>query len=117
LLDPSPALDLLQLPGDSLTEALGPSIDNVPLNHHAQTHRTANQSNDDNSEALEEDAVEAANSVDHETDDFWNEEDIAMEGYVDPCEGIVSDWDLLAEEFVVQAKELGKFEHSLLHAL
>jgi hypothetical protein len=118
LLNPSPALNLLQSLGDSLTEAPGPSVDNVPLDHHAQTHRTADQSNDDDSEdALKEDAVEAADSVDHKTDDFWNGEDIAMEGDVDPCEGIVSDWDLLAEEFVVQAEKLGKFEHSLLHAL
>ena len=43
--------------------------------------------------------VEAADSVDHETDDFWDGEDtIAMQGDVDPREGIVSDWDLLAEE-------------------
>jgi hypothetical protein len=34
---------------------------------------------------------------------------------VDPREGIVSDWDLLAEEFIVEAEELGKFEHSLSH--
>ena len=117
LLDPSPASNLLQSPGDSLTEAPGPSVDNVPLDLHAQTHRTADQSDDEDSEdALEEDAVEAADSVDYETDDFWNGENIAMEGDVDPHEGIVSDWDLLAEEFIVQAEELGKFEHSLLHA-
>jgi hypothetical protein len=39
-----------------------------------------------------------------------------MEGNVDPREGIVSDWNLLAEELIVEAEELGKFEHSLLHA-
>ena len=38
-----------------------------------------------------------------------------MEGNVDPHGGIVSDWDILAEEFIVEAKELGKFECSLLH--
>ena len=37
-----------------------------------------------------------------------------MEGEVGPREGIVSDWDLLAEEFIAEAEELGKFEHSLL---
>jgi hypothetical protein len=36
---------------------------------------------------------------------------------VDPREGIVPDWDMLAEEFIVEAEELGKFEHSLLHTL
>ena len=40
-----------------------------------------------------------------------------MEDDVDPCEGIVLDWDILAEEFIVEAKELGTFEHSLLHTL
>jgi len=38
-----------------------------------------------------------------------------MEGDVDPREGIVSDWDLLAEKFIVEAEKLGEFEHSLLH--
>ncbi len=38
-----------------------------------------------------------------------------MEGDVDPHEGIVSSWDLLAKEFIVEAEELGKFEHPLLH--
>jgi hypothetical protein len=38
-----------------------------------------------------------------------------VESDADPCEGIVSDWDLLTEDFVVQAEELGKFGHSLLH--
>jgi hypothetical protein len=66
-------------------------------------------------DALEGDAVEAADSVDHETDDFWSGEDVGMEGDVDPREGIVSDWDLLTDEFIVEAEELSKFEHSLLH--
>ncbi len=61
------------------------------------------------------DAVGAADSVRHGTHDFWGEGDIAMEGDVDPHEGIVSSWDLLAEEFIVEAEELGKFEHPLLH--
>jgi len=39
-----------------------------------------------------------------------------MEGDVDPREGIVSDWDLLAEEFIVEAEELGKFWNSSLHS-
>jgi hypothetical protein len=40
-----------------------------------------------------------------------------MEGDVDPREGIISDWDLLAEEFIMEAEELGKFKHSLLHTM
>jgi hypothetical protein len=40
-----------------------------------------------------------------------------MEGDVNPREGIVSDWDILAEEFIVEAEELGKFERSLMHTL
>jgi hypothetical protein len=74
------------------------------------------RSDDEDSEgALEGDAVEAADYVDHETDNFWNGEDIAVEGDADPREGIVSDWDLLTKEFIVEAEELGKFGHSLLH--
>ena len=68
----------------------------------------------DSEDALEGDAVEAADSIDHEIDDFWDGEDVTLEGDVDPCEGIVSDWDLLAKEFNIEAEELGKFEHSLL---
>jgi len=33
-----------------------------------------------------------------------------MKGDVDPHEGIFSDLDLLAKEFIVKAKELGEFE-------
>ena len=116
LLDSPPASNLLHLPGDALTEASGPSVDDILLNLHSRTHRTTNQSDDEDSEdTLEGGAVETANYVNHETDDFWNGEDVAMEGDADPREGIVSDWDLLAEEFIVEAEELSKFGHSLLH--
>jgi hypothetical protein len=115
-LSPPQAPNLLQSSGDARTEASGRFADNLLLNLHAQTHRTTDQSDDDDSEdALEGDAVESTDAVDHETDDFWNGEDVAMEGDVDPREGVVSDWDLLAEEFIVEAEELGKFGHSLLH--
>jgi hypothetical protein len=107
-LDPSPASNLHQSPGDARTQASGCFANDVLLNLHAKTHRTTDQSDD-------EDTEDAADSVYHETDDYWNEEDIAMEGDVDPREGIVSDWDLLAEEFIVEAEELGEFEPSLLH--
>lgn len=113
LLDPPPAL----LAGDALTKASGPFVDNVLLDLHARLHRTTDQSDDDDDEvALEVGAAEAFDFVDHETGDFWNEEDVAMEGDTDPHEGIVSDWDLLTEEFIAEAEELGKFEHSLFHA-
>jgi len=40
-----------------------------------------------------------------------------MEGEVDLHEGIVSNWDMLDEEFIMEAEGLGKFEHSLLCTL
>jgi hypothetical protein len=113
LLDPPPASNLLQSPGDACTEASGRFVDNVLLNLHARTRRITDDK--DSEDDLEGDVV-AADSVDHESDDFWNGEDIAKEGDdVDPREGIVSDWDLLAEKFIAEAEELGKFEHYLLH--
>ena len=107
-LDPQAAL-----PGNARTESSDHFVDDVLLNLHAWAHRTTNKSdNEDSEDALEGDAVEAANSID---DDFWNGEDVGMEGDVDPREGIVSDWDILAEEFIVEAEGLSKFEHSLFH--
>jgi hypothetical protein len=82
-----------------------------------RTQRTTDQCDDEDSDdVLEVDAVEASDSVDHETDGL-NGEGIAMEGDVDLHEGIVSDCDLLNKEFIVEAERLHKFEHSLLHAL
>ena len=82
----------------------------------SELHAPSNQSDDEDSEgAIEGDAVEATDHFDYETDDFWNGEDVAVEGDVDPREGIVSDWDLLTEEFIVEAEELGRFGHSSLH--
>jgi hypothetical protein len=116
LLDLPPASHLLQSPEDALTEASGLFVNDVLPNHHTRTYQTTNQSDDEDSEgALGGDAVEAPDYVDHKTDDSWDEEDVAVKGDADPREGIVSDWDLLTEDFVVQAEELGKFGHSLLH--
>jgi hypothetical protein len=56
----------------------------------------------DSEDALEGNAVEAADSIDRRTDDSWNEEDVVMKGDVDPREGIVSDWDLLADGFILR---------------
>jgi hypothetical protein len=90
-------------------------INDVLLDLYAQTHQTTNESNDEGSEdALKEGAVEATDSINPRTD---NGEDIDMEGKVDPHKGVISDWDILAEDFIVEAVELGKFEYSLLHAL
>jgi len=113
-LDPPAALDLLQSPGDGRTIPSGRFFDDVLLSLHARTHRTTDESdNEDSDDALEGDAAEAANTIDPGTDDSWDEEDVEDE--VDPREGIVSDWDTLAEEFIVEAERLGKFEVSLLH--
>jgi len=38
-----------------------------------------------------------------------------MEDKVDPHEGIILDLDILVEEFLVEAKELGKSKYYLLH--
>ena len=111
LLNSLPASNLPQFPGDACTEASGLSVDSILLNLHARTHRTTDQSDDEDSEdTLESDAVEAADSIDHETDGSWNGEDVVVQGDADPREGIVSDWDLLAEEFIAEAEELGTFE-------
>src|SRR5713226_2428776 len=108
----SRASHLLQLPEDALTEASGLFLDDFLLDLHTRTHQTTDQSDDEDSEgALKGDAVEAGDYVVHETDDFWNGEDVDM----DPREGIVSGWDLLGEDFIVEAEELRKFGHSLLH--
>src|SRR5216684_1247303 len=112
LLDPPPASNLLQLPEDALTEASGLFLDDFLLDLHTRTHQTTDQSDDEDSEgALEGDAVEAGDYVVHKTDDFWNGEDVDM----DPREGIVLGWDLLGKDFIVEAVELHKFGHSLLH--
>ena len=93
LLDPPSALAV----GDAVTGAPGPF--------------TGQSDGVDSEDALEG----AANSVNHKTDGFRNGEDVATGGDADPREGIVSDWNILDEEFIVGAKELGKSEHSLLH--
>ena len=38
-----------------------------------------------------------------------------MEGNLGLHGGAVSDWDIFTQDFNVKAKELGEFEHSLLH--
>jgi len=113
-LDPPADLDLPQLPEDAHTVPPCRFTDNVLLDLHAWTHQNPDENNDgDPEDAPEEDAVDA-DSIDPGTGDFWNEEDVGVEGEVDPCEGIVSLWDILTEKFIVEAEEFGKFAHSLL---
>src|SRR5260221_9311741 len=105
-------MTLIPQAGYTLTEASGLFLDNFLLDLHTRTHQTTDQSDDEDSEgALKGDAVEAGNYIVHETDNFWNGEDVDM----DPHEGIVSGWDLLGKDFIVEAEELCKFGHSLLH--
>ena len=88
-------------------------VDDFLRNFHTQTHQIADQSDNEFSESDED--LEAADYVDDKCDDSRNREDNAMEGDADPHEGIVSDWDLLTEKFIVKAGELGNFGHSLSH--
>ena len=111
LVDPPAAFDSLQSPEDAHTKVSGRSLDDILLNLHTQTHRTSDDSDDEDLE----DTPEAADIIDPETSDFWDGDDVDMEDDMDPCEGIVSDWDILAEEFIMEAEGLGKFEHSFLH--
>lgn len=106
--DPPAASDSLQ-PG-------GRFVNDVLLNLHTRTHLTTDDSdNEDSEDAFEGDAVEAADSIDPETNDFSGGEDVDMVSDVDPREGILSDWEILAEEFIVGAEKLRKFEPSFLH--
>jgi hypothetical protein len=118
LLDSPAASDLLQSPGDGRTIPSGRFVDNVLLGLHARTHRTTDESdNEDSEDALEGDAAEDADTIDPGADDFWDGEDVDIEDEVGPREDIVSDWDILAQDFIVEAERLRKFEGSLLHTL
>jgi hypothetical protein len=86
----------------------GRFIEDVLLNLHSRTHRTTDKSDDEDSDdALEGDAAKAGNTTDPGTDESLDEEDVEDE--VDPCEGIISDRDIFAEGFVVEAERLRKF--------
>ena len=109
-LDPPAASDLPQSPVYTRAIPSGRFVDDVLLRLHTRTHQATDESdNEDSEDASGGDAAEAANSTDPETDGFSIEEDVDTEDEVDPRKGIVSDWDLLAEEFIVEAEELGKF--------
>ena len=57
-------------------------VDDFLRNFHTQTHRIADQGDDEDSESDED--LEAADYVDDESDDSRNGEDNAMEGDADP---------------------------------
>ena len=118
---PPPFFDppaVLNLPQSSVYVRSIPSgqfVNGVPLNLHTRTHQATDESDNESEDALEGDAAEATDSTGPGTDDLWNGEDVNMEDEVDPREGIVPDSDILAEEFLAEAEELGKSKHYLLH--
>ena len=113
-LDPPADLDLPQPPEDAHTVLPHRFANNILLDLHARTYQNPDENNDrDPKDAPEKDAVDA-DSIDPRTGDFWNEEDVDVEGEVDLRKGIVSLWDILTEKFIMEAEEFGKFAHSLL---
>ena len=61
------------------------------------------------------DTTRAADSISPRTGNLWNGEDIDTEEEEDPHGDIVLHWDILAEDFIVEAEEFGKSKESLLH--
>jgi hypothetical protein len=59
--------------------------------------------------------VEVLDFINLETIDFETGEDVDMGGNLGLYGGTVLDWDILAQDFTVEAEELGEFKHSLLH--
>jgi len=112
-LDLPEASNLLQLPGYTCTIPSGRVINDILLNLHAQTHQATNESdNEDSEDALRGDVTKAAGPG---TGNLWNGEDIDTEEEEDPHGDIVLHWDILAQDFIAEAEELGKSKHSLLH--
>ena len=106
-LDPPADLDLPQ-PPSTVPPRPRRSFDDILLGLHGRTHRNPDESNDEDSEdAPEEVAAEDPELVDPGTDDVWNEEDADTEDELDLREGVVSDWDILAEKFITEAEEFG----------
>ena len=114
-LDPPAPSGLLQSPGDARSVPSHRFVDGVLLSLHARTHRTDESDSEDSKDTVGGNAGEATNTIDPGPDDFWDGEDVDVEGEVDPRRGIVSDWDLLTEGFIVKAKELRKFCEFFLH--
>jgi hypothetical protein len=59
--------------------------------------------------------VEVSDFIDPETIDFETGEVIDMGDNLGLHGGAISDWDILAQDFTAEAKELGEFKCSLLH--
>ena len=115
-LDVPEASNLLQSPGYACTIPSGHVVDDILLNIYAQTHQATDESNNKDSEdAPEGDATGAADSIGRGTGNLWNGEDIDTEEEEDPCGDVISHWDILAEDFIAEAKEFGKSKDSLLH--
>ena len=112
-LDLPEASNLLQLPGYTHTIPSGCIVDDILLNLHARTHWATDESNNEDSEdALRGDVTEAAGPG---TGNLGNGEDIDTEEEEDPYGDVISHWDILAQDFIAEAEELGKSKHSLLH--
>jgi len=112
-LDLPEASNLLQFPGYTHTIPSGCIVDDILLNLHAQTHRATDESdNEDSEDALRGDVTEAAGPG---TGNLGNGEDIDTEEEEDPYGDVISHWDILAQDFIAEAEELGKSKHSLLH--
>jgi len=116
--DPPVALtNLPQSPGYACSIPSGQFVNNVPLNLHTRTCRAIDESDNESEDALDGDAAEATDPTGPGTDGLWNGEDVDMEDKVDPHEGIILDLDILVEEFLMEAEELGKSKYYLLHTL
>jgi len=114
--DPPAALtNLPQSPGYACSIPSGQFVNDVPLNLHTRTRQAIDESDNEYEDALDGDAAEATDPTSPGTDGLWNGEDVDMEDKVDPHEGIIPDSDILVEEFLVEAEELGKSKYYLLH--
>ena len=113
-LDVPEASNILQSPGNACTIPSGRVVDDILLNLYARTHRATDESdNGDSEDAPKGDATEAADSIGPGTGDLWNGEDIDTEEEEDPRGDVILHWDILAEDFIAEAEELGKSKHSL----
>jgi len=114
---PAASTNLPQSPGYARSILSGQFINNVPLNLHTRTRQAINESDNESEDTLDGDAAEATDPTGPGTNGLWNGEDVDMEDKVDPHEGIVLDSDILVEEFLTEAEELGKSKYYLLHTL
>jgi len=114
---PAASTNLPQSPGYARSIPSSQFVNNVPLNLHTRTRRAINESDNKSEDTLDGDAAEATDPTGPGTDGLWNGEDVDMEDEVDLHEGIILDSDILVEEFLAEAKKLGKSKYYLLHTL